>query len=233
MSVSQQHLRLERPGNSDFASFWAGPNLALVDAVKAFTLNDDDGPQLLLGPAGSGKSHLAQACCRLRWDQSRQAAYLPVADAPLQEDLLQGFTSAGLIVVDDLQALRPADELPLLRLVDRSRAANGKLLLCGRVWPDQLVLQTPDLRSRLQWGAMLELKALDEGGLASMLQHRAKLLGVHWSPRLAEFLLRRVPRDPAALVGVLEQAYQRAVETGRQITVPLLRDILDTLTAHE
>lgn len=233
MTVSQQHLRLERPGNSDFASYWAGPNSALVRTLQGFVLDDDDGLQVLLGMPGTGKSHLAQACCRLRWDEARQAAYLPVADAPLDEDLLQGFSPAGLIVVDDLQALRTDDELPLLRLIDRSRAANGKLLLCSRSWPDQLDVQTPDLRSRLQWGAMLELKALDEAALAQMLEHRARQLGVHWSPRLGEFLLRRLPRDPAALVAVLEQAYQRAIDTGRQITVPLLREILDALTAHE
>ena len=188
---------------------------------------------MLLGPSGTGKSHLAQACCRLRWEQGRQAAYLPVADAPLDEALLQGFAAAGLIVVDDVQSLRGEDELPLLRLIDRSRAANGKLLLCSQRWPDQLQLQTADLRSRLQWGAMLELKTLDEAGLSAMLQHRAQVMGVQWSPRLAEFLLRRVARDPAALVAVLEQALQRAIETGRQITVPLLREILDTLTAHK
>ncbi len=233
MSVTQQHLRLDRPGNSDFASYWAGPNGAVVAALQAFALNDEDGPQLLLGAAGSGKSHLAQACCRLRWDEGRQAAYLSLADAPLDEGVLQGFAAAGLIVMDDLQALREQDELALLRLVDRSRAANGKLLLCSRTWPDQLQLRTPDLRSRLQWGAMLELKPLNEADLAAMLDHRARLLGVHWSPRLAEFLLRRLPRDPAALVALLEQAFQRAVESGRQLTVPLLREILDTLTTHK
>ena len=233
MSVSQQHLRLERPGNSNFASFWAGPNHALVEALRVFSLNDDDGPQLLLGRAGAGKSHLAQACCRLRWDESRQAAYLSLTDSPLDENVLQGFSPAGLIVVDDLQLLRQQDELPLLRLVDRSRAANGKLLLCSQVWPDQLDVHTPDLLSRLQWGAMLELKPLDEADLAAMLQHRAQSLGIHWSPRLAEFLLRRVARDPAALVGVLEQAFQLAVDSGRQMTVPLLREVLDTLAAHK
>lgn len=233
MSVSQQQLRLDAAAGSGFNAYWAGPNSALVQALQGFALDDDDGPQLLLGAAGSGKSHLAQACCRLRWDQGRQAAYLPVAEAPLDEALLQGFSAAGLIVVDDLQALRHEDEMALLRLVDRSRAASGKLLLCSRSWPEQLDLQTPDLRSRLQWGAMLELKRLDEAQLAAMLEHRAHHMGVHWSPRLAEFLLRRLPRDPAALVGVLEQAYQYAVRSGRQITVPLLREILDTLTAHE
>ena len=233
MSLNQQHLRLERPGNSDFDSYWAGPNLSLVQALADFALNDEDGLHVLLGPAGSGKSHLAQACCRSRWNQGRQAAYLPLNEAPIQQDVLDGYSASGLIVVDDLPALRPADEMILLRLIDRSREAAGKLLICSRIWPDQLDLSKADLRSRLQWGAMLEIKPLDEAGLASMLQHRAQALGVHWSPRLAEFLLRRLPRDPAALVAALDQAYQRAVADGRQITVPLLRDVLDTLATHK
>ncbi len=233
MSVSQQHLRLERPGSSDFEGFWPGPNARVVQTLSHFALDDEDGLQLLIGPRGSGKSHLAQACCRRRWEAGRQAAYLPVREAPLDVTMLESVAASGLVVVDAVEALRAEDELPLLRLIDRVRAANGKLLVCSRVWPDQLDLQTADLRSRLQWGAMFELKLPDEAGLAAMLAHRAQRLGVHWSPRLGDFLLRRLPRDPKALAVALDAAYDRAVEEGRQLTVPLLRQILDPLATHE
>ncbi len=233
MSASQQLLRLERPGSSDFDSFWPGPNARIATTLRHFAVDDEEGLQLLIGPRASGKSHLAQASCRRRWEAGRQAAYLPLREAPLDAAMLDSFAASGLIVVDAVEALRAEDELLLLRLVDRVRAAGGKLLVCSRVWPDQLELQTPDLRSRLQWGAMLELKLPDEAGLSAMLAHRAQRLGVHWSPRLGDFLLRRLPRDPRALAGVLDAAYDRAVADGRQLTVPLLREILDPLATHE
>ncbi len=224
--MAQQHLRLERPSAASFESFWSGPNGAAVAALRSFALNDEDGQYLLLGSSASGKSHLAQACCRLRWEAGRQAAYLHLAQAPLNETSLAGFSSSGLLVIDGLCGLRDTDEMQLLRLIDSSRAAAGKLILCSRRWPDQLSLQTADLRSRLQWGAMLELKLMQEQDLRQMLEHRARLLGVKLSPRVAEFLLRRVARDPGALLQALEQAYARAVGSGRQLTVPLVREVL-------
>ncbi|MDX1606423.1 MAG: hypothetical protein R3202_09535 [Candidatus Competibacterales bacterium] len=225
--MSQQHLSLQAPSSARFESFWPGPNAAALQAVQDFALNDEDGQYLLLGPHSSGKSHLAQACCRARWEAGRQATYFDLADAPLRPEALDGFSPGGLLVIDGLQAMRPEDEMTVLRLIDRSRAAAGKLLLCASDWPDQLAIETPDLRSRLQWGAMLELRLMDEQDLAAMLQHRAKLLGARLEPRVAEFLLRRLPRRPGALIDALEQGFQRAVDTGRQLTVPLLREILE------
>ncbi len=233
MSASQQILRLDRPGSSDFDAYWPGPNARVIQTLRNFSVDDDEGLQVLIGPRASGKSHLAQACCRRRWEAGRQAAYLPVREAPLDPAMLEGYAASGLIVVDAVEALRAEDELHLLRLIDRVGAAGGKLLLCSRVWPDQLELKTPDLRSRLQWGAMLELKLPDEAGLAAMLAHRAQRLGVHWSNRLGDFLLRRLPRDPRALAAALDAAYDLAVVQGRQLTVPLLREVLDPLATHK
>ncbi len=225
--MSQQHLSLNAPAAARFESFWPGPNARAAAALQDFCLNDEDGQHLLIGPAGSGKSHLAQACCRARWEAGRQAAYFDLADTPLNADSLAGVSASGLLVVDGLQQLPSADEIHLLRLIDRSRAAAGKLLLCSRQWPDQLQIQTADLRSRLQWGAMLELKLMGEPDLAGMLQQRARLLGARLEPRQSEFLLRRLPRDPGALIATLEIAFERAVDSGRQLTVPLLREVLE------
>lgn len=209
-----------------FNSFWPGANHSLASLLQDFALNDESGTQLLIGPHASGKSHLAQAACRARWDAGRSAAYLPIAQAALNEDSLAGIAAGGLIVVDDLPALRVEDELPLLRLIDRSRAANGKLLMTSAQWPQNLAVQTPDLRSRMQWGAILELKPLNETELQGLLQHRAALLGVAWSERLSDYLLRRLPRAADALVAAQDEAYRAAIAQGRKITVPFLRELI-------
>ncbi len=225
--MSQQHLRLLTSNTSArFESFWPGPNVSVVAALRAFSLNDEDGQHLLIGPAASGKSHLAQACCRARWDRDRQASYLDLAEVGLDGSVPVEMAVSGLLVIDGLQTLQPGDELKLLRLIDRVRLEESKLLLCSRMWPEQLEIRTPDLRSRLQWGAILELRSMAEPALREMLGHRARLLGVHLSPRVQDYLLRRIPRDPGALVRTLEQAVDKAVGAGRQITVPLLREVL-------
>lgn len=231
--AAQQRLRLDLPSSASFDSFWPGPNQAAVQTLRDFALNADDGQLLLRGPVASGKSHLAQAACRARWDAGRQAAYLQLSQAPLDPAMLEGLSASGLIVVDELDHLRERDELPLLRLIDRVRAAGGKLLLCTRQSVETLPVQTPDLRSRLQWGASLPLKALDETALAQMLGHQARLLGVRLDARVIDYLLRRVARDPGALIRTLQNAVEHAVASGRQLTVPLLREVLDPLAAHE
>lgn len=224
--MSQQLLRLPVPRAASFETFWAGPNAAVTRALQAFCLQEGDDQYLLIGPQASGKSHLAQACCRARWDAGSQATYLDLTQASLDELALIGSDPSALIVVDGLERLQPDQELVLLRLVDQVRAAGGKLLLCSRTWPDQMAIRTPDLCSRLQWGGMLELRRLTETELRDLLEHRARLLGVKLPLRVQDYLLKRIARDPGTLVEVLEQALELAVRSGRQMTVPLLRELL-------
>ncbi len=225
--MNQQVLRLETPDSACFASFYPGPNRSLLRQLESWCADEDTGQIFLVGPHASGKTHLAQSACRALWDAGRQAAYLPLRQISEFAAGLVGLPVRGLIAIDDIGDLASSDELSLMRLIDASRAADGRLLIAGERWPDQLQLATPDLRSRLQWGAVFELKLLADADLAAMLEQRCRQRGVGMTPRAIEYLIRRVRRDPGSLLTAFDAAYTLAIAQGRQLTVPLLRQVLD------
>ena len=222
----QRALRLDQPRSTRFDGFWPGPNRSALTALQQFCAGDDDGQYLLLGPPASGKSHLLQAACRAQWEQQRPAIYLnpqlqPLGAAPGLES-----GADSLVAVDQLDGLSAEDEMVLLRLVDRCRAAGGRLLLAARQRPEHLAWVLPDLQSRLAWGVILELQPMDEVALGQMLAHRARLLGITLPAPVVAYLLRRLPRDPGTLIRTLDAAYEQAVAESRQLTVPLLRELI-------
>ena len=132
----------------------------------------------------------------------------------------------GLLCVDDVPDLPPTAALELARAIDAAREGRWRLLLASATPVDALDLPFEDLRSRLQWGTRLNLKPLDEAALRRLLAQRARELGVRWTERSSEYLLRRLPREPGVLLHCLELAYRAAVSQRRQLAPPLLAQVL-------
>ena len=119
----------------------------------------------LCGPAGTGKSHLLQACCHA---QGGAAQYLPLADLRdfPPDDVLQGLAGMELVCLDDLQAVVGAEawELALFNFYNEAHKQGCRLLVAASEPPRALALQLEDLRSRLSSGVVYQLRdASDEG----------------------------------------------------------------------
>ena len=63
----------------------------------------------------------------------------------------------------------------------------------------------------------------------SALRSRAAQRGLELPEETAEYLLRRMPRDLASLYGVLDKLDEASLMAQRRLTVPFIRDVLETL----
>jgi DnaA family protein len=95
----------------------------------------------------------------------------------------------------------------------------------GDAAPAQLALRE-DLRSRLAWGLALALQPLSEQEKAEALREQLRLRGVRAAPDLIPYMLSRLPRDMRTLSGALAELDAYALQLGRGLTVPLLRQWL-------
>ena len=218
VDLPQTQLPLDGGRKLRFANFVAGGNAAAVAALRDWLESPDADICVLEGPAGCGKTHLLQAAIDWWRGTQRPLRYVPLgtgAQLPPPADLPE-----GLVAVDDLQHLAAEQALGLTRAIDAARDGRWRLLLATQVPVADLELPFEDLRSRLQWGASLSLKPLDEAGVARVLTLRAEELGVSWSERNTDYLLRRVPRDPRVVLDIFAAAYRRAVAERRPISVP-------------
>lgn len=222
--MQQLPLGVRLHSRATFDSFaWAG-NAAAQPVLRAFA--DGSGAQLLTlhGPAGSGKSHLAQACCA----GCPASAYLPLGLLAAQgPGVLEGADTLALLAVDELEAvvgLAPWEQA-LFHLYNEGLAAGVRMLFCAREPAGGLPWRLPDLRSRLQHPLALALVPLDEAQQLEVLQGEARQRGMELPTEVAHYLQRRLPRDMGSLVAALEQLDTASLAEQRRLTIPFIRQV--------
>jgi len=172
---------------------------------------------VLTGPAGSGKTHLAQVFAA----RSGAVVLLPenLATARLPE--LVGAAPAAIV-----EEAAHAPEAALFHLYNLLAERGGHLLLPAREPPARWGIALADLRSRLLAAPVAALQPPDDILLAAIL---VKLFADRQLAVGAEVLAYLVPRlersfDAAArIVAALDRA---ALAAHRPVTVPLAREVL-------
>ncbi len=184
---------------------------------------------LLWGAGGTGKTHLLLAACQAVAARSGQAGYLSFKQVDaLAPAVLDGLEALELVCLDDIEWLpgHPAWEQALFHLHNRLRGAGRALLVAGRLSPSALPLGLADLKSRLQGALTFHLRDLDDDEKALALRRRAQARGFELPEEVAEYLLKRIPRDMTALCEWLERLDQASWTAQRKLTIPFVKSVL-------
>jgi DnaA family protein len=102
------------------------------------------------------------------------------------------------------------------------------VLAAGSAPPAQLRLRE-DLKSRLAWGLVYQVRPLSDADRARYLVSEAERRGMHLAGDVADYLLARVRRDLASLGSILDALDRASLEQKRHLTLPLVRDVLKAL----
>lgn len=224
MSVSQLALRLALPDGATFANFHTGENGALLHA-----LGGGEPFIYLWGTVGAGKSHLLHAACHAAADAGGNPVYLPLRDlVDTDPEVFDGLETASLVCLDDVDAIagRLVWEQALFHLYNRVRDSGGRMVAAGVAPPSGLGITLPDLISRLSWGPVFQVRALDDEGKVAALRARARARGLELSEDVAAYLMRRFSREPHALFALLDRIDAASLVAQRRITIPFLRELL-------
>jgi DnaA family protein len=112
----------------------------------------------------------------------------------------------------------------LFDLINRQQMSCGLLVAAGDAAPRDLVLRR-DLASRLGSGLVFQLHPLSDAEKAEALNAHARSRGFLLREEVIVYLLRHARRDMASLIQMLNALDQHSLETGREITLPLLKEI--------
>jgi len=228
VSVPQLPLALRYPPDQRLESYIGAPDGALAQ-LRAIAAGEAQDWVYLLGPAGTGKTHLALALCAAAEQAGRGSAYLPLAAAAGRlRDALEALEGRDVIALDGLDAIagQRDDEVALFDFHNRARAAGVALLYTASAAPDGLGLALPDLRSRLAQCGRIVLSPLDDEGRSAVLRTRAVRRGLVLDEAAIDWLLARTGRDLAGLVRLLDRLDRESLAAKRRITVPFLRQVL-------
>lgn len=132
---------------------------------------------------------------------------------------------AGPNVVDDVEKLAEASQIELFNAINEARQAGGRVLAAGNAPPAQLPLRD-DLKSRLAWGLVYQVKPPSDEERARFLHAEAGRRGMRLPEEVVAYLLSRMRRDLRSLTAVLDQLDRFSLETKRSVTLPLVREAL-------
>ncbi|MDX9740548.1 MAG: DnaA regulatory inactivator Hda [Gammaproteobacteria bacterium] len=214
-----------RPANT-FDVFVPGAD---AEAVAWLRERARDGVTYLWGARGAGRTHLLQAVCHQAAAAGARSAYVPLGEAGLVPEVLEGLETLEVVCVDDLQCVAGHDEWEraLFALFNGLKARHAGLVCCADRPLHGLGVKLPDLASRLAWGPVFQLHGLDDEALAEALQLRASALGLEMPDEVVRYLMRRESREPSALFGLLEQLDRASLSAQRRLTVPFVREFLE------
>ena len=128
--------------------------------------------------------------------------------------------------VDDVERLDEAAQIALFNTINEAREAGGRVLAAGNAPPAQLPLRE-DLKSRLAWGLVYEVKPLTDEERARYLRGEAERRGMRVPAEVIGYLLTHVRRDLPTLTAILDRLDRVSLEQKRQITLPLVRELLN------
>jgi len=196
----QLALPITSPPEPTLENFVTGANAELLARLRALAAGElAESVLYLWGEPGSGRSHLLAASAR-----------------------------PGLVVADDVERLDDAGQIALFNAINAARDAGGTVLAAGNAPPAQLALRE-DLKSRLAWGLVYQVKPLTDAEKALTLHGEATRRGLKLSDEVVWYLLTHVRRDLHSLIGLLDRLDRASLEQRRAVTLPLVRELIRSL----
>ncbi len=181
------------------------------------------GALALVGPRGSGKTHLA-----LAWAIETGARQVSARAAA--EDAAAIFREAGGRILID-EADWESEEATLWRILDLAKAEGGAVLLVGVTLPSAWGATIPDLRSRLASMAVARLREPDEALMEVVLRRVCREQFIHLSDAAARYLARRLPRTFAAAYSLAAALDADLAKGAKPVAVPAARRALEKAQA--
>jgi chromosomal replication initiation ATPase DnaA len=199
-------------------NFLEGPanaaGLALVDSWPEWP----NRIMLLIGPQGSGKSHLAAIWAEQAGARSISAHALTAAAVP-------GALATGALVVEDLNA-PDFDERALFHLMNLAREDEAFVLITARVPPSASQIELRDLRSRLRAVPTISLLPPDDGLFRALIVKFCADRQMAIDESVVSYLATRIERSYAAARQAVELLDGEGLRLGRPVTRALAAELL-------
>jgi DnaA regulatory inactivator Hda len=172
----------------------------------------------LFGPAGCGKSHLAQVFA------ARSDAHVLHAAAIKNSQIAELVSTQQAVVVED--ADQGMDETAMFHLYNAIKEAKGWMLLTCRDAPARWGVALPDLRSRLAAVQAVRIEPPDDDMMQAVLVKLFADRQIAIAPDVVAYLVRHMERTFAKARQIVDLADRESLAGQRPVTVPFVKTLL-------
>ena len=203
------------------ADFFISPSNALAVQMLEDWPKWPRSKMALIGPTGSGKTHLTQI-----WASGIGASVTAACDLADADIPSLATTPAA---IEDIRTIArdAAAQEALFHLHNLMQETGTPLLLTADMAPNHWAMTLPDLQSRMSATAITTLPAPDDALLSAVLVKLFTDRQINVPPKLISYLITRMERSTEAagrLVAALDKA---ALSDGRPINMKIAAQVLD------
>jgi chromosomal replication initiation ATPase DnaA len=209
-AAKQLRLDLVRESSHALEDFIVSEsNRSAVEALDAWP-NWPGGRLALVGPPGSGKTHLARG-------------WAARVGATIADGRRGALAASGPILIED--ADRRASDEALFHAFNRADVGST-VLLTGRTPPSKWRAHLPDLRSRLNALPVAALGSPDDEVLLGVLEKLFRERNIRPTSGISPYIIRRIERSVPAAREIVDRIDRYAGEEKREVTLAVVRQIL-------
>jgi len=190
-------------------------------------------PLFIYGGAGLGKTHLIHAI-----GQAAAANHINVICTSAEqftnefvsalrekttEEFRNKYRSIGMLLVDDIHFIggKEQTEESFFHTFNELHNTNRQIVITSDCPPKSMPLLEERLRSRFEWGLIVDIQPPDNETRLAILQSKARQQGVDVASEVLELIAREAPRN----IRVLEGSLNRVVAFAKLLRVAPTLDI--------
>ncbi len=201
-------------------------------------------PLFLYGGSGLGKTHLLHAIgnkakqrgliCRYVTSETFTNELISAIRSHSQEVFRNRYRYVDMLLMDDVQFIagKESTQEEFFHTFNALHGANKQIVLTSDRAPKMMVTLEDRLRSRFEWGLMVDIAPPDLETRMAILQHKVAQMGCAIPADVIEFVAKQIQSNVRELEGALTRLLATSEMTGRPITIQFARDTLADLVGR-
>ena len=228
--ISEQLIfNLNRKGNTGLENFYISKSNDLAVSTVKNWRNWPTRKLILMGPTGSGKSHLANF-----WVEQVGAQMISISDM-CTLDVVELSENKALLIdnIDEVENSNLEDKIlieeKLFHLINSMAHTSCYLMITSSTIVSTWGFKLPDLMSRLKTMAVVELLPPDDELLVAVLLKQFDDKQIKVSPEFVLFVSKRINRSFSSIREFVTLIDELTLKQKRDVTIPIASRILDSL----
>ena len=253
-SLAEYHSRDKKKGDLDainqeftFDNFVVGPSNKLAYAASVSVAEhpaQNYNPLLIYGDSGLGKTHLLYAIANVirRNDRHAKIVYIKGDDfinefielirAGRGNEFRAKYREADLLLVDDIQFVAGKEQVQneFFHTFNTLYESGRQIVLTSDRPPSEMTLLDDRLRTRFEWGLLVDVAPPDFETRLAIVKNKAAILGMELPDKIAAYIAENVTANVRQLEGTINKimAYKDLLgnDTDEETVTRAIQDML-------